>query len=481
VDIVGMVSGITKYAQTIVDPETIVYHLGRALHLAKSGRPGPCWLDIPVDVQAAIIEPSRQKVYQPIEDALPVDPLRLEKQIAEVVEQLLQAQRPVILAGTGVRLSGATRALHALADRLAIPIVTAWTHDLIPSDHPAYCGRQGTIGTRAGNFTVQNADFLLIIGSRLCIRQISYNWQSFARHATTVQVDIDAAELNKPTFQAKSKIHADAHDFIQGLLGRLPRDYRPSVAHQTWLGWARERVARYPAVLPKHRRAAPGTINQYHLVELLFRCASDTAIFACGDATACITPFQAGLIRGGQRLFSNSGSASMGYDLPAAIGAAAADPNRTVVCLAGDGSVQMNIQELATLAQHRFNIKVFILNNGGYHSIRSTQNNFFKQLIGEGPESGVVFPDYVALAVAYGIPAEKLDAQNPEEHLARILSSSGPSVTVVELDRSQSFEPKLSSKRLPDGRLVTAPLEDMAPFLERGEFAENMIVPMQGE
>jgi acetolactate synthase-1/2/3 large subunit len=231
-------------------------------------------------------------------------------------------------------------------------------------------------------------------------------------------------------------------------------------------------------VLPHHRQAAPGTINPYHFVELLFAAARPAAIFVCGDATACITPFQAGALKEGQRLFSNSGCASMGYDLPAAIGAALAAPDRPVICLAGDGSLQMNVQEMATVAHHRLGIKLFVLNNGGYLSIRSTQNNFFKLLVGEGPQSGVSFPDYAALARAYGLPATTLDLARPAEHLADLLARLGPEVVVVELDRAQGFEPKLSSKRMPDGRMVTAPLEDMAPFLERDEFARHMIVPI---
>jgi acetolactate synthase-1/2/3 large subunit len=232
-------------------------------------------------------------------------------------------------------------------------------------------------------------------------------------------------------------------------------------------------------VLDHHRTSGPGTINQYHFVELLFAASKAGDIFACGDATACITPFQAGHLKENQRLFSNSGSASMGYDLPAAIGAAFAAPGQQVIALAGDGSIQMNLQELATIAYHRLPIKLFVLNNGGYLSIRSTQGNFFKLLIGEGPDSGVGFPDMIQLAAAYNLPATTLDTSNPAVHLKEILATAGPVVVVVELDRSQSFEPKLSSKRLEDGTMVTAPLEDMAPFLDRAEFQRHMIIPVE--
>lgn len=477
VDIVSMVEGITKYAQMITEPSSIRYHLERALFLTSHGRPGPCWLDVPVDVQAAMVDPETMPGYDPAEDTIQWDLATVRRQAAEIAQRLLAAQRPVLLGGTGVRLAGAVDLFRQLAERLEIPVTTAWTHDLIPSDHPLFCGRQGTIGTRAGNFTVQNADFVLIVGSRMCIRQISYNWESFARAAFKVQVDVDAAELAKPTFRADLPIHADARLLLELVLEHLPAAHIPLAAHREWLGWCRERLQLYPNVLPRQRLAEPGTLNAYHFVELLFAASRPGDIFACGDATACITPFQAGELKEGQRLFSNSGSASMGYDLPAAIGAAIAAPDQRLICLAGDGSLQMNIQELATVAHHRLPIKLFVLSNGGYLSIRSTQANFFKLLVGEGPESGVSFPDYVQVARAYGLPARLLDPTRAAEEIAEILDASGPEVIVVELDRTQSFEPKLSSKRLPDGRMVTAPLEDMAPFLERNEFESNMLVP----
>lgn len=476
VDIVSMISGITKYAVTITEPETIRYHLERALYLANHGRPGPVWLDVPVDVQAAQIDEEALVPYDSAEDMAPLDEGCLRLQAAEVARRLKAASRPVLLGGTGVRLSGAIPEFLEIAERLQVPVTTAWTHDLLPSDHPLYCGRQGTIGTRSGNFVVQNADFVLIVGSRLCIRQISYNWASFARSAYTVQVDIDAAELEKPTFVADLPVHADARHFLQLVLDEIGSEAMPSPAQIEWRDWARERRRLLPTVLPHHRAASLGTINQYHFVELLFRASSSTDIFACGDATACITPFQAAELKNGQRLFSNSGSASMGYDLPAAIGAAIAAPDRRVICLAGDGSLQMNVQELATVAHHELSIKLFVLNNGGYLSIRSTQNNFFHLLVGEGPESGVSFPDYAALAKAYGLASCILDCSNPEEHLSSILSRNGPEVIIVELDRAQGFEPKLSSKRLEDGSMVTAPLEDMAPFLDRDEFNSHMLI-----
>ena len=479
VDIVPMVEGITKYAHVITDPSSIRFHLDKALFLASHGRPGPCWLDIPVDVQAAMVDPASMPEYDAENDTLHWNVPALRAQAADVIRRIIEAKRPVLLAGTGVRLAGAVEPFRRLAEKLQIPITTAWTHDLVPSDHPLLCGRQGTIGTRPGNFTVQNADLVVIIGSRMCIRQVSYNWESFARHAFTVQVDVDAAELDKPTFRPQMPVHADARLFIDLMIESVPKDYNSPPCHHQWLSWCRRLLERYPSVLPRHRDAAFGTLNQYHFVELLFAAARQGDIFVCGDATACITPFQAGVLKDGQRLFSNSGSASMGYDLPAAIGASIAAPDRRVICLAGDGSLQMNIQELATVAHHRLSLKLFVLSNGGYHSIRATQRNFFGLLVGEGPESGVTFPDFVQVARGYGLPARLIDTERASEEIREILDTPGPQVAVVELDRAQSFEPKLSSKRLPDGRMVTAPLEDMAPFLDRDEFLSNMLVPAE--
>jgi acetolactate synthase-1/2/3 large subunit len=479
VDIVSMAWPITKYAALVREPEEIRYHLEKAMYLAESGRPGPCWIDIPVDVQAALIDPDHLAAYDPSEDALVFNPFETKRKASMVLEKLMTSKRPVILAGTGVQLSNTSELMLQFAERMQIPVVTAWTHDVIPSDHPLFCGRQGTIGTRAGNFTVQNSDCVLILGSRMCIRQISFNWAAFAREAFTIQVDIDDKELNKPTFRAQLPVHEDLRTFLKTLVDQLAGTSPAEPKHQSWLKWCRQRLEQYPNVLDKHRLAPDGTINPYHFIELVFKASREGDVFVSGDATACIVPFQAGELKAKQRLFSNSGSASMGFDLPAAIGAAVAldcNPDARIICFAGDGSLQMNIQELATLSQHRLPITIFVLSNGGYLSIRSTQDNFFKLRVGAGPDSGVGFPDFVQVARAYGIESDVLDTSRPEQHLAQILSRFKSRLILVPLDQNQSFEPKTSSKRLADGRMVTAPLEDMAPFLEREEFLENMLI-----
>jgi len=480
VDIVAMVRKITKYAKLVMDPTSIRFELEKALYLAAAGRPGPCWLDIPVDVQSAMIEPEQLEGYSPESDSSPANLEELASRCRSIVERIRAAKRPVLLVGSGVRIGGALDILEKVVGSLGIPVTTAWLPDLLASDNAHYCGRQGTIGTRAGNFTVQNADVLLIVGSRMAIRQISYNWKAFARHAYKIQVDADPAELKKPTSVADETICCDAKLFLEELDRQLAITQYDPLQHREWLNWCRERVARYPTVLPSQRTTENG-INAYYFIETLFKNLGNDDVVVCGDATACITPFQVALIKKGQQLFSNSGSASMGYDLPAAIGAAVARKGRRVICLAGDGSIMMNLQELQTVVQNQLPIVIFVLSNGGYLSIRSTQNNFFGSLIGEGPESGVSFPDFCRLAEGFAIPAMRVEGERFEEIIREALEQGGPVLCEVILDRRQGFEPKLSSKKLPDGRMVTAPLEDMAPFLEREELRSNMLVPLLEE
>ncbi|MGA9751219.1 MAG: thiamine pyrophosphate-binding protein [Acidobacteriota bacterium] len=479
-DIVSMVKGITKYAALVRAPEETRYHLEKAWHLCQTGRSGPCWLDIPIDVQGSRVEPDALRSYDPSEDPPDWELGRLPEQVRQTRERLSAAERPVLLAGTGVRLAGAADLFLSMAERFGIPVTTAWTHDLIPSDHPLYCGRPGTIGTRAGNFTVQNADCLLVIGSRLNIRQVSYNWPAFAPHAFLIQVDADRAELAKPTARPELAIACDAGLFLEEMGRQLKAKAWDAGRHAHWLQWCRERVKRYPPVLAR-QRTTEGGINPYYFVETLFDLLTEDDAVVCGNATATIVPFQAARLKRGQRLFSNSGSASMGYDLPASIGAAVARGGARVICLAGDGSLQMNVQELQTVAHHRLPVKLFVLDNGGYLSIRTTQKNFFGELIGESPESGVSFPDPCRLAEAYGLPAVKIEGEGFRNLTETFLATPGPGVARVVLDPRQTFEPRPSSRQLSDGRIVSAPLHDMAPFLDRQEFAENLLGPLRDE
>lgn len=477
VDIVAMVKNISKYAVTIIDPQSVRYHLERALHLATTGRPGPCWLDVPVDVQGAQIDPAILPAYSPDEDACDSDAARLPALCREIIEKIAAAQRPVIMAGSGVRIAGALDVFQRVTDKLGIPVTTAWTHDTFATDNRLFCGRPGSIGDRPGNFTVQNSDFLLVLGSRLNIRQVSYNWGFFARHAFKVQVDVDRAELEKPMVKIDLPVCSDARLFLEEMERQLAA-HRPSAEHAGWLEWCRRRVQRYPVFQPEKQICQGPEINPYHFAHVLFQELAPDDVIACGDATATIATFQCATIKMGQRLFSNSGAASMGHDLPAAIGAAVARAGKRVICLAGDGSLQMNVQELQTVAHHRWPLKIFVLNNGGYLSIRQTQSNFFGLQVGATPESGVSFPDHIKLAQAYGLSATRLEGPDFVSQLRRVLASPDPELCEVMLDRDQTFEPKLTSRRLPDGRMRSSPLEDMAPFLSRDELRENMIVPL---
>ena len=475
-DIAQAVRSMTKYAVMVTEPGEIRYHLERAFHLARAGRPGPCWIDIPMNVQGAFIEPGRLRSYTPEEDARENPPPVARETIESVLGRLKRAQRPVILAGSGVRLAGAHQVFLRLIDRLGIPVTTAWNaHDLIPDAHPLSLGRPGTVGDRAGNFVVQNADLLLVLGCRLNIRQIGYNWKAFAREAFKIIVDIDPLELQKPTVRADLPVHADAGAFMQALDDALPASGLS--LRSDWPAWCRQRKARYPVVLKEYWNRTD-LVNPYCFVEVLGRRLPEGQITVTGDGSACVCTFQALEIKSGQRLYTNSGCAAMGYDLPAAIGACVSAGGKPVVCLAGEGSLQMNLQELQTVAHHRLPIKLFVLNNGGYHSIRQTQEAFFPPpRVGCDPASGVSFPDVKGVARAYGLPFARCRRhEDLEGCLDSALKAPGPFLCEIMLTPEQSFAPKVSSNRLADGRIISRPLEDMAPFLDRSEFLENMII-----
>lgn len=491
VDIVSMVRLITKYAVTVQDPQHIRMVMDQAIYLATHGRPGPVWVDVPVDVQSMQIDPTQLPGWHPQDtDALlqgnticpntrawlttpPITDCGTE--IAQLNAALQASRRPVLMVGTGVRLAGMQEAFLSLTERLQIPVVTGWNaHDSLSNEHPCFAGRPGTVGDRAGNFTVQNADLLIVLGCRLNIRQISYNWKGFAPHATKFMVDIDEAELDKPTLSVDNKVHADLSEFIPAWLATLTQ-HRPKQAHVDYLAWCRSRVSRYP-VVTNSQREDRGAFNPYHFVELLFASLTDNALVVTGNGAACVMGFQAATLRANQRLFTNSGDASMGYDLPAAIGACIAMEGTQVICLAGDGSLMMNLQELQTLVDQRLPVKVVVLNNGGYLSIRQTQQAYFPDnLFGSGPGNGVGQPNFVSLAHSFGIAACRVSsaAQWLAPSTQELLSNPLPALIEVVVDSDQPFSPKLTSRKLADGSMSTPELDDMSPFLERSELASN--------
>ena len=459
--VVEMVQPITVWAEAVTDPEKLAEQVDQAVIAASFWRPGPAWLEIPMDIQGADIGDVDPEA--PLPEPAATVPAPAPDVYADILERIATARRPLILAGTGIRAAGVTELLVPLAEALGVPVATAWTHDIFPGDHPLYAGRPGTIGTRAGNFIVQSADLILVLGSRLNIRQVSYNWKDFATHATIVWVDIDEAELHKPYLVPDVPIVADLRQFVPGLLDAASS--HSLARHEKWVEWCRDirsrfepREADYPA--------RPGGINPYHLIAALGGMLDSRHVVVCGNASACIVPFQVMPLSAGERLFSNSGSASMGYDLSAALGAAVAAPDRPVVCIGGDGSIMMNLQEMQTLAAWHPDLLLLILDNGGYLSIRQTQQNFFKREFGASPSSGVTLPDFARVAEAFGLRATRLEQEGDwRKQLSDVVSASGPRVCIAPLDREQEFEPRLKS-RMREGRITTPSLYDMYPHLD---------------
>ena len=482
VDIIAMCTSITKFAIQLTHPDDTQYIVEKALWLSCNGRPGPVWIDVPIDVQAAQIDMEKQKSFDIEKEgqvSLPKNEQgitngpELNNELKRALQKLSSSKRPVLLVGAGVRAAGIHDEFLQLIEKLQIPVVTAWNaHDAVSNANKYFVGRPGTIGDRAGNFAVQNADFLLVLGSRLNVRQIGYDFPSFARNASITMIDIDEAELEKPTLRVEQPIHADLKLALPLL---LELEFTPNSHHDVYLAWCHERHQRYPAVLPEYfDNDKP--INPYVFVQELFKLLEENQIVVTGDGTACVVTFQAADLKTGQRLYTNSGSASMGYDIPAAIGAASADKSKKIVCLAGDGSIMMNIQELQTIVTNNLNVKIFVLNNNGYSSIRQTQQNYFADnIVGCGPESGLSFPDFCAVAEAFGINATShRDLLGLKGAIQNFLEAPGPGLFEVFLDPEQSFSPKLSSRKLEDGSMVSGTLDDLAPFLSREEFLENI-------
>lgn len=472
-DIVSSVSSMTKYAHMIQDPMEIRYHLEKALYLSKNGRGGPVWLDIPLDVQAAPIDTDQLKGFDPGELEEEENPVYDESLTAEIMEKIRTAKRPAIFAGTGIRLADAHAEFIELIEKLQIPVVTAWNaHDVLWNSHPLFCGKPGTVGTRAGNFLVQNCDLLLVLGSRLNIRLVSYNYKDFAKDAYKIIVDIDANELKKPTVVPDLPIHANVKDVMKAL-AQSDIDVTCE-AHEKWLAHCKKTEERYPATLPSYYEVEK-PINHYVFTTEMFRQLEEGDDVICGNGAACVVTFQAAEIKPHQRLFTNSGCAAMGYGFPAAIGVSVANKEKRTICVDGDGSFQMNLQELQTVVYNKLNLKIVYINNSGYHSIRQTQTNLFQPpLVGVGVGSGLSFPDAEKIAYAYGIPFVRIESiQDMKDKFQTVLNTEGPVFCEVVVDPNQNFEPKLSSKVLPDGKIVSPPLDDMFPFLPKEEYEEN--------
>ena len=624
-DITKSIDCMTKYSEMLTDPYRVRYALEKCIYLSQTGRPGPCWLDIPVDIQGKFIETDELIGFDPADYAAggdgwekenahripadadttkreaavpPVDP----QQVQTILEKIRASRRPIFYTGNGIRIAGAESLFLEVAHRLGIPVVVGWNGpDIIPSDDPLYVGRPGGRGDRPGNLAVQNADLILSIGSRLNIRQVGYDFKSWARDAYVIVNDIDAEELRKPSVHCDLAVHADARQLLQCLLrelhvlGHTPahplfqggegllRDDALRVCHTelarqdvknegtrlSWLATCAFYRDNYPTILPEYVAPSDPTLspedpasfaNVYALIKELSDQAAPGQVTVVGNGSPCVAGGQAYRIKPGTRFISQDGVASMGYGLPAAIGAAvavhasveatpcggtdaslpretadanagdaqqdhdysalAADPSfhesaddrlaaelrdpywtgrdehypayekHDILVLTGDGSIQMNLQELQTIISHQLPIKIFVINNGGYHSIRQTQTNLFRgePLVGIGIDSGMggvqdlSFPDMKKIAHAYGFPFIRAH-HNEELHdaVAETLATDGPAICEIMVTLTQQFLPKSAAKRLPDGSIISPPLEDLAPYLPDEEMDRIMLVPRAGK
>lgn len=474
-DIVSSVKHMTKYAAIVLDPNDIAIHLEKAYYLAMNGRPGPVWIDVPLDVQAAWIETEELPHYNPRENEN-IENVQYNTLFTDqIISKLKDAKRPVLLLGTGVRLAGAREQVLKFAEAARVPVVTAWNaHDVMWDDHELFCGRPGTVGTRGGNFVVQNADLLMVLGCRLNIRQISYNYQEWAKKAYKIVVDIDNNELYKPTIKVDMPIWANLKDVLNDLLTKNLSAIR-SQSHEEWIKWSKAVYNKYPAALPEYYNTEQ--LNPYVFIREFTKLLKEDDQIVCGNGSACVIGFQAAVVKHNTRLFTNSGCAAMGYGFPAAIGACVARGGNRVICLDGDGSFQMNLQELQTVVYNHLNIKIMYLNNNGYHSIRQTQTNLFKgqHLVGVCDGTGLSFPKAERLAYAYQIPFIKVTKEEDIPVLVDAMEKDGPLFAEIVVDETQNFAPKLSSKVLPDGKIVSPEIDDMYPFLERKEYENNKL------
>jgi acetolactate synthase I/II/III large subunit len=479
VDIVDMVRPTTKYAVTVMEPSDIRYHMERAVHLARTGRPGPVWIDLPLDVQGAAIDEATLRAYDPAEDVVSglASAEEITAAVRRTIELLNAAERPVVLIGNGVRLAGARAEMRALIDRLGLPVLTTWpAHDMVPDDHPLMVGRPGPLAPRGANFTLQNSDWLLSLGARLDLVVTGYAPQNFARAAKKIMVDIDAAELRKMQGTIDVPVHADVKDFIGETMRQLgavkPRDRSGWTAR--WRDWQ----SKYPVVLPEYRNLPHG-VSTYVLGEAISEASAPDDVIVSGSSGAGIEMYcLAAKLKEGQRLFLTTALGAMGNGVPGVVGACLANGRRRTICVDGDGGLQLNIQELETVRRLHLPIKLFVMNNDGYASIRTSQSRYFGRLAGADPTSGVTLPPLAKVAEAYGLPFARIETDRGLAGRVReLLGSPGPLVIEVMMPREEPRAPSLSSMRKPDGSMVSKPLEDLWPFLPREEFLSNMVIP----
>ncbi len=476
INIIDIVKPMVKYAHMIEDAKTIRYHLEKAIYIAKSGRPGPVWLDFPADITMADIDIDSLKGFDPKELT---DETEKDKELAEKVKQtivlLKESKKPVLYAGFGVRIAGAIKEFIELAEKYQLPILTARNaNDIIGSDHKLFIGRPGMFGDRAGNFAIQNSDVLISIGTRLSMPQVGYDYSDFARNAKKVMVDIDKAELTKYTVNPDVAINSDAKEFILELKRQLEElNYEQS--HDKWLDICKCWKVKYPVTLPEYKTQNK-YVNSYYFVDVLSEILTNSDIVVTDMGYSFQNTHQAFKVKEGQHIFTSSGLASMGYGLPAAIGACVANNSKQVICLSGDGGLQMNIQELQTLAHHKLPVKLFVWSNQGYLTIKKTQEqNWGDRYNACNACSGVSFPDIVAVGKAYGIPSYRIENhEGMKEKIIETISTDGPVICELIMDPDQKQQPMVLPRRKKDGSFEKKTLEDMYPYLDKEEFKENM-------
>jgi acetolactate synthase-1/2/3 large subunit len=479
VNIVDIVKPITKFATMITDPLDIKYYIDKAIFLALNGRPGPVWLDIPLDVQGAIVDETTMREFDPNEIHLQhKNNAELHTQIEILIEKIKTAKSPVVYVGNGVRLSQRTDEFIAIIEKLNIPVVTAISgSDIIWHDHPLCYGKPGICGDRIGNIMVQNSDLLIILGTRLSIRQTSYAYELLAPKAFKVMVDVDKAEMYKPTLSIDLKIHADLRDFFDVLNNKIMRENFPDFSN--WIKWGKERKAAIPTLFDDNP-STEGYVNSYVFADELFKRLQPGDVVVTGNGTAYTSTYQAMQVKKGVRVFANQGCAAMGYDLPAAIGACVGNENDRTILITGDGSIQMNLQELQTIITNNLGIKIFVLENEGYLAIKTTQTAFFdKKYTGSNPTSGVICADMEKIAGAYGIPFIRIteEGQSLTDGIASVLKASGAIICEIKMHPEQTLFPKSASFMGQNGKMTSAPLDKMAPFMDEKIQSESVFSP----
>lgn len=481
-DIVSIVKPVTKYAVMVTDPQTIRYHLDRAVYEATTGRKGPVWLDIPLDVQATQIDETTLAGWQPDQEdsqVISAKNERLERQVLQVIDELNRAKRPVLLAGNGIRLAEAIPQFEELVETFGIPVLTTWNGiDLMDENHPLFFGRPGGMGQRYANFVQQNSDFFLSIGARMNLLQTGYNFDGFARAAVKIMVDIDEPELHKINVRPDIAVCADAREFMECLLAH--KDLIQKREDAEWLAYARRMKEKYPIVLDKYWHQAE-EVNTYALLDVITEQMRADDIYVSGSSGTCIdVSMQTFRVKKGQRVFSTKGLASMGFGVPATIGACLAGGRRRTVCVNGDGGFQMNIQELETIHRLHLPIKIFVLNNHGYAQIHATQKNIFAgHYVACDADSELTLSPISDVANAYRLKTVQIHNNTQlQEKVAEVLDYDGPVICEVFVPIDLSAFPKQVSYKRSDGQMESLPLEYMNPPLAEEEFAENMLIPM---